>query len=210
MINWKDPRNLDAAFRLSFVGGWTHNADGSLPNGTTGYANTYFNTLSNFTSTTNACLSFYSGTNVNTGLPYDIGNSSGATGTGNSCALVTRYPVSIGRAYAAFGSATSLFVANTDSRGLFLNNRNSGNTEMWWCRAGESEMTRQINAAETWNRNNLNLFISSNNGGGTVDPTLCSNKRVQFVHFGDTLTALEIQIHRNLIQALQQSLSRAF
>ena len=42
-FNLKDPRDLDAAFRLTFSGGWTHSSTGALPNGTTGYAETYFN-----------------------------------------------------------------------------------------------------------------------------------------------------------------------
>ena len=42
--NLKDPRDLDAAFRLTFSGGWTHSSTGALPNGTNGYADTYFNT----------------------------------------------------------------------------------------------------------------------------------------------------------------------
>ena len=42
-FNLKDPRDLNEAFRLTFSGGWTHSATGALPNGTTGYANTYLN-----------------------------------------------------------------------------------------------------------------------------------------------------------------------
>ena len=38
--NLKDPRDLDAAFRLVFNGGWTHSSNGALPNGTNGYADT--------------------------------------------------------------------------------------------------------------------------------------------------------------------------
>jgi hypothetical protein len=41
--NLKDPRDLDAAFRLVFNGGWTHSSNGATPNGTNGVANTYFN-----------------------------------------------------------------------------------------------------------------------------------------------------------------------
>jgi len=41
--NLKDPRDLDAAFRLQFFGGWTHSINGALPNGSNGYANTYIN-----------------------------------------------------------------------------------------------------------------------------------------------------------------------
>ena len=40
-FNLKDPRDLDAAYRLTFNGGWTHSSTGALPNGTTAYANTY-------------------------------------------------------------------------------------------------------------------------------------------------------------------------
>jgi len=42
-FNLKDPRDLDAAFRLVFSGGWTHSSNGALPNGTNGYANTFLN-----------------------------------------------------------------------------------------------------------------------------------------------------------------------
>ena len=38
--NLKDPRDLDAAFRLVFNGGWTHSSNGATPNGTNGYADT--------------------------------------------------------------------------------------------------------------------------------------------------------------------------
>jgi hypothetical protein len=38
--NLKDPRNLDAAFRLIFNGGMTHSSTGVLFNGTNGWANT--------------------------------------------------------------------------------------------------------------------------------------------------------------------------
>jgi hypothetical protein len=38
--NLKDPQDLDASFRLVFNGGWTHSANGALPNGTNGFADT--------------------------------------------------------------------------------------------------------------------------------------------------------------------------
>jgi len=42
--NLVNPVDSDAAFRLVFNGGWTHSATGALPNGTNGYADTFFNT----------------------------------------------------------------------------------------------------------------------------------------------------------------------
>ena len=41
--NLKDPRDLDAAKRLVFNGGWTHNADGITGNGVNTYAETFNN-----------------------------------------------------------------------------------------------------------------------------------------------------------------------
>jgi hypothetical protein len=39
-FNLKDPRDLDAAYRIVFTGGWTHNANGIQGNGTNAYADT--------------------------------------------------------------------------------------------------------------------------------------------------------------------------
>jgi hypothetical protein len=39
--NLKDPRDLDAAYRLQFGGGWVHNTNGATGNGTNTFANTY-------------------------------------------------------------------------------------------------------------------------------------------------------------------------
>lgn len=62
--NLKDPRDLDAAFRLVFNGGWTHSSNGATPNGTNGYADTKL-VPSSVLSTSNYSLGFYSRTDVN-------------------------------------------------------------------------------------------------------------------------------------------------
>ena len=41
--NLKDPQDTNAAYRLTFTGGWTHSSTGALPNGTNGYADTFLN-----------------------------------------------------------------------------------------------------------------------------------------------------------------------
>ena len=43
--NLKDPRDLNAAYRLQFNGGITHSNNGALPNGINGNANTFFNPI---------------------------------------------------------------------------------------------------------------------------------------------------------------------
>ena len=56
--NLKDPRDLDAAFRLVFSGGWTHSSTGATPNGTNGYANTRL-TPSNHLSQNSLSFGYY-------------------------------------------------------------------------------------------------------------------------------------------------------
>jgi len=46
--NLKDPRDLDAAYRLVFAGGITHDSNGVTFNGSTGYADTKLNALTVF------------------------------------------------------------------------------------------------------------------------------------------------------------------
>lgn len=70
--NLKDPRDLDAAYRLVFSGGWTHSSTGALPNGTTAYADTKLIPSSNLTK---PFIGYYSRTNTNTGITQiDMGN----------------------------------------------------------------------------------------------------------------------------------------
>jgi hypothetical protein len=61
--NLKDPRDLDAAFRLVFNGGWTHSSTGATPNGTNAFANSFL--VPSTTITLNSIgLSYYSRTNT--------------------------------------------------------------------------------------------------------------------------------------------------
>jgi len=66
-FNLKNPLDTDAAFILSFVGGWTHSANGATPNGTNAYANTFYNCNTQST-VSNACYATYLRTNSITGL----------------------------------------------------------------------------------------------------------------------------------------------
>ena len=62
-FNLVNAQDTDAAYRLSFVGGWTHSANGAKANGTNAYADTKF--IANGTlSLYNSHLSFYSRTSA--------------------------------------------------------------------------------------------------------------------------------------------------
>jgi hypothetical protein len=64
--NAKNPADTDAAFRLEFNGGWTHNSNGAIPNGTNAYARTFW--IPNTQASINGiCFGWYSRTNNTTG-----------------------------------------------------------------------------------------------------------------------------------------------
>jgi len=78
--NLKDPRDLDAAYRLVFNGGGTHDSTGYIMNGTDSFANTYFNpsTVSGWKDNHN--LSIYLKTTTPTGTGWHLGYGNTTTG----------------------------------------------------------------------------------------------------------------------------------
>ena len=146
----------------------------------------------------------YSGTNSLSG--YDIGSTSAPGGAGNSCGLIVRYTFG-GATYASFGGAIGNQIANSEGRGFFLGNKLGANiTEIWWARAGETFVSQRTTFSQTFVRNAVNIYLAQNN---PLIAGVYGGKRFQYVDFGNGLTAQQIQTHRNLVQALQQSLSRA-
>ena len=116
-FNLKNPLDTDAAFRLVFNGGWTHSANGALPNGTNGYADTKIglNTLLRDSNSTG----IYSRTDLSSGADYGVFN------TGGNGALQLNSK-DTGFWYIRNASTTLNSVLNTDSRGFFqMTRRNS-------------------------------------------------------------------------------------
>jgi len=82
-FNLKDPRNLDAAYRLGFMGGMTHTSLGAVPNGSNAYAKTFL--TPSVTLTSSQHVSFYSMTDrgstiAPTSNEAELGAMSGGTG----------------------------------------------------------------------------------------------------------------------------------
>jgi hypothetical protein len=86
-FNLKDPRDLDAAYRLTYFGGLTHDSNGVKPNGTTGWIRTHWNpfTLCSSPNYDTHMVSFIRDL-INT-TSYDFGN----IGPGGAGGLNTSY-----------------------------------------------------------------------------------------------------------------------
>jgi hypothetical protein len=129
--NLKDPRDLDAAFRLQFNGGITHSTNGMLPNGTNGYANTYFLPSTQIANPDSFHFSVYSRTTLGPFVPgFDIGaliitgidNEDFANAETNAFYFIQYYGSTVVKN--GLYSATASFV-DTTSLGLYVGNRNS-------------------------------------------------------------------------------------
>jgi hypothetical protein len=193
-FNLKDPRDADAAYRLSFLGGgWTHTANGATPNGTTSYANTFYA----LNSLTSGHLSVYSRSNTD-GLFQDIGSSNIGVSIYNGIVakLTNLY-------FGGINQTANLSATVANSTGLFLTSRTS-NVQLNLYKQGILVASSSILNSTSANGNNL--FIGALNTAGT--PTRFSNRQYSLASFGDGLTQIESIQFYNIVQAFQTKLGR--
>jgi len=193
-FNLKNPLNTNAAFRLSFVGGWTHSSNGALPNGTNTYANTFFNPSANASQNSHH-ISYYSRTNSNL-TEVEIG---GANATQGSVLEIRTSNITYFRINS---STTYITAADADSRAFYMANRTAQNVINGW--KNLTKIATGATASSTLV--NLNYFLGALNNNGAT--SFYSRKECAFATIGSGLTDAEAAALYNSIQAFQTTLSR--
>jgi hypothetical protein len=203
--NLKDPRDLDAAFRLVFSGGWTHSSTGALPNGTNAYADTYL-TPSTVLSNANHHLSYYSRTqaltnSIEIGVGSNVGNYSAhfrIRFTGG--AFVDKFT------FASGNTLTDALISttNTDSRGHFLGNILSISNRKTF-KNGTVQGTNTSTISNTLGTSNIYLGAYNSQPNTAM---LFSTKQCAFSSIGDGLTDTEVGNLYTAVQAYQTTLGR--
>jgi len=194
--NLKDPRDLDAAFRLTFNGGWTHNSNGVTPSGTNGWANTFL-IPSAVLNVNNKSYSIYSRTDSN-GLFHDIGTRGALN---NDCDLFyTRY---LDTFYGTISSITDYSTfSNTNSLGFHNTSRTASNAiEIY--KNGISKIT-QYKVSGT--NSTVPVYISALNNNGSLQQY--SNRNLAFASIGDGLSDTEAANFYTAVQTFQTTLGR--
>lgn len=192
-FNLKDPRDLDAAFRITFTGTWTHSANGAQGNGTNNVGNTFFNPRTHLTTTSTSHGS------------YIRNNYSGIIcGCNNSDVLANQNFLYISSTIATTGnwtatlnsnSATTFnFTAATET-GLVATNRSSSTSVKGFYNG--SKLIDTTNALT--NTPNFNYYIGCRNNAGTA--ANFSEAQFAFHYIGDSLTDSE---HSNMYTIVQQ------
>lgn len=190
--NLKDPRDLDAAFRLVFSGGITHSANGALFNGINGFADTKLATNGNLTQNSTH-FSAYSRTNNQSG-GYIIAN--GSSGASGECKMFTRWFDN--NCYSGVNTFGQNPTANADSRGLFIANRISATQHSVVIRG------TKIDFSTTSSGLNTNTFRICSAIGVAFD-----NKEIAFSSIGDGLTAQNMTDLTTAVNAFQTTLGRS-
>jgi len=193
-FNLKDPRDLDAAFRLQFLGGWTHSSTGATPNGTNAYANTFL-TPSSVLTNANHHLSYYSRTNSN-GTEVEIGVN------GNNSDYNLLEIRTSGTTYFAINSAGFATYSDANSQGFYVGNRTASNVLNGW--KNGTKVANTTTASTTKANGNLYIGAALNLGS----PLYYSVKECAFSTIGQGLTDTEAANFYTAVQAFQTSLNR--
>jgi hypothetical protein len=195
-FNLKDPRDLDAAFRLTFATGWTHSSTGATPNGAT-FADTFFNTNTS-ASLNNHSLSYYSRTNAtNAAIEIGVGNTD--LGIYNILELRTTNTTYFG-INGGLGTYT-----DSDSRAFYLANRQASNDLDLW-----KQGVKVVNGT-TASSSLLNgkIYLGAMNSLSILNAQYYSTKQCAFASIGDGLTDTEAANFYTAVQNFQVSLGRS-
>jgi hypothetical protein len=197
--NLKDARDVDAAFRLTFSGGWTHSSNGALPNGTNAYADT--NMIATTLSNSSTCVSIYSRTNSN-GLYFDIGASNQG-----STQLISIYSRHSGNAISDSGSylVSRISATTADSLGSLISSRTASNVFRLYKNGAQigSSTNNDTNGMPSSNILLSAVFVPLSGY------TQYSNRQLAFATIGDGLTDSEATLLYNCVDRYQKFLGRA-
>jgi len=217
--NLKNPLDTNAAFRLTFSGGWTHASTGATPNGTNAFASTFY-TYANAT-TNSTHLSYYSRTTSTPNVgqsryPVDIGNGTQGTSPvieynlqvaqdlSPNIFLVSRQysnpaqpgPQIDGQIYVSNSGSTS------GSQGFFIATRSSSTSHKAYKNGLQIGSTNTATNTYTLS-GSIEIQLAKGNGGSY------SNRECAFASIGTGLTDADALTLSSLVQRYQTALSRA-
>ena len=197
-FNLKDPRDLNAAFRLSFFGGWAHSSTGALPNGSNAVADTFLNPATVINNVNDGHLSYYSRTNNSGTNQIEMGNRD----NNSSFNLVIKFGTSTSTA-AINMSDTNTFSNTTSSDGFYHANQNNTANVRKMFKNGTTLATQTV--AQNL-QPSLNVFIGARNFNNVA--TFYCNRECAFASIGNGLTDIESANFYTAVQAFQTTLGR--
>lgn len=196
--NLIDPADTDAAFRLTFNGGWTFSSTGADPNGTTGYAQTHIVPSTDLT-TNNFHLSYYSRQSV-TGVQELMASFNVAA---QNIQFIINNASTGDLTMDSYISPTTRVEGNgTNTTGYLLGSRTASNAAAVY-KNGSSLNTVTGGGGTT---PSIEIFLAAANVSGS--PTLFASCECAFATIGEGLTSFEITTLNTIVEAFQDALGR--
>ena len=192
--NLKDPRDLDAAYRLVFFGGWTFSNTGALPNGVNAYADTFLNGSTQLS--TPSHLSKYTTTNTNKGtdeIDMGIQNfwlSLWYNGSGFNNLLARNQS----------GAVLLDGGIVTDARGFVITTKISNTAKIF---KNNAQLDSKTDTTNTYTNNTI--YLGAGNFSGV---SLYSSRNFCFASIGDGLNDIEAANFYTAVQTYQTTLGR--
>jgi hypothetical protein len=192
--NLKDPRDLDAAFRLTFSGGWQFSQLGATPNGTNGYADT------KLIPNTSLLLDSIHGSSYSRTNGAQLGplfSSESAGSYNNGFYIWPNY--GSGTISVRVNDDTSTGGTNSSTLGFHLANRTSSSIKKYL--RNDVSIVNTTVTSTGLNTSSIYLAASRNNANFT-------NYEQAFASFGEGLTDSEATNLYYLTEELQANLKR--
>ena len=197
-FNFMDARDLDAAFRLVFNGGLTHDSNGIKGNGTNGYYDTKLNPSTQFSLSTGGCGFVATNENIQTGVDFGAFES----GVNYRFYLGVR---DTGDSLGAAALSNALYsTTNTNSSGFFGITRPANDNTNFYTIIN----TNNYATADSYYEPNsvITGFAFNINNGSII--TAYSNRRQSFACFGEGLTTTQAQNLRTAVNTFNTTLGR--
>jgi hypothetical protein len=201
-FNAKNPVDTNAAFRLTWVGGWTYTSSGATGNASNTYARTYVSgtTLNRFSQH----LSYYSTQNTSTSNCVEMGGAETAVG---SYTELTIGLIAFGGNYRSgninsVGTMSIDSTANSATTGFYIVSRTTDTTS-YMSRNGS-----QILSGTTITNSNqpYEIFLGGRNDNGTLGYS--TDRPVGFATIGSGLTPAEMTTLSTIVNTWATSIGR--
>ena len=193
--NLKDPRDLDAAYRMTFAGGVTHSSNGIQGNGTTGVGYTHINIGTDITQN-DAFAGGYIRTTAAGGTDW------GGIGGGNGIQLNARYTDNLVYSKLMHGGA-HYTRSSTDASGFWQQSRTA--SASYYLQQNTTRNTVNIASAS---QTSLEYIAVMAFGLTETTATAFSNKPLAYNAFGQGLTTTQMDDHNTAVVDFQTTLGR--
>ncbi len=195
--NLKDPRDLDAAFRLVWGGSWIHNSSGAEPDGTTAYANSFLKQ-----SVSLAVDSASTGVYYNENTSQILAREGAFAGIQNF--FLAPFDNNGDMSFMIGSSATLSAVAVSGILGFKIVSRINSTTMNYYTGLDGQAGTKTMSSIAA---NTKNFYFGAMNDGSDT-PIQFQDTRRAFMFLGDALTAGEIYNYWVAVTAFNTTLGR--